>query len=68
MGFELGQVVGLSLLVGEMGAFCRSHIDHASHTPSPGQSQALLRVTLGRGPVVILSKGEEQGGQEEELG
>lgn len=33
VGFELGQAVGLNLLVGEMGAFCRSNTDHASHNP-----------------------------------
>lgn len=49
MGFELGQVVGLSLLVGEVGAFCRNDTDCASHTPSPGWDQALLRVLSNTG-------------------
>lgn len=49
VGFVLGWAVGLSLLVGEMGAFCRSNTDHASHIHSPGWGQPLLRVLSNPG-------------------
>lgn len=57
VGFELGQVVGLSLLVGEMGAFCGNNTDHASHVHSPERGQAKgTQEPWGEGPVVISSQ------------